>query len=214
MPATLIFKCSKFTQIVIWWLQRACFDHTCFHKSSCKKRPTDDFRCHVLPLTENNFCIVVFNFSIFFLPNLQDQIFWERDRNCSAEATEASCSILLLLNTQLHNDQLLQKPSIFIFLFASSGELDKEDWTEHTKALYFHQGSQSGVATSWKEQNENGKYFTSGYRGGSSYINTCRKTGHPAPPCPLEMLNTVGHWRGITDTGIFLKNSIYNFLSY
>ena len=35
--------------------------------------------------------------------------------------------ILILLNTLLHNDQLLQNTSIFIFLFAFSGELDKED---------------------------------------------------------------------------------------
>ena len=60
-----IYSCHENNRLLSDGYKGQVFDKPCFHKSLCKKRPTDDSRCHVLPLTENNLCLVVFNLSIF-----------------------------------------------------------------------------------------------------------------------------------------------------
>ena len=60
-----MYSCHENNRLLSDGYKGQVFDKPCFHKSLCKKRPTDDSRCHVLPLTENNLCLVVFNLSIF-----------------------------------------------------------------------------------------------------------------------------------------------------
>ena len=162
-----IYSCHENNRLLSDGYKGQVFDKPCFHKSLCKKRPTDDSRCHILPLTENNLCLVVFNLSIFSRI-AKIRIFWREIGTAALKPQKLAvrCSQDFVEHT---TSQWSIAPEYFhLYILARFQRWIRRRIGQNTLKLCTFTKALNQLSQLPGKQNENRKYCTSDYRDGSS----------------------------------------------